>query len=138
MDDELTLEELRQTAQSAPARPAQAPMAVEVGVKPRRVRGREWFVAGLALIVGGLGVSALAPLGLRLIAADAVTLNVVWGLLGILGVLGTVLLAIGARHVIARLLTVLLVAAFSVWLTLLYVSTIMRFSVLEFFPFVRW
>ncbi len=138
MDDDLTLEELRQMAQATPARPAPAvAVAGEAPKKAHRPRGRELFVAGMALIVGGAGVSALAPLGLRLISSDAVTLNVVWGLLGLLGALGTVLLALGARHVLARLLTVVLVAAISAWLTLLYVSTLMGFSVLEFFPLSR-
>lgn len=132
MNDDLTLEELRQAAQAAPAQPAL--VAAEVPKKARRTGGHTLFVAGLALIIGGAGVSALAPLGLRLIVSDAVTLNVVWGLLGLLGALGTILLAIGGRHVLARLLTVVLVAAISIWLTLLYVATIMGFSVLEFFP----
>lgn len=132
MDDNMGLGGLRQMDES-PLPGAPLPSEPAQGVDLRRAQGRNLLLAGAVLIVAGLGISALAPFGLRLVTTDVIVLNLIWGLLGILALAGAILLALGGRHALGRLPAVVLVGVFSAWLTLLYIATLLGYSVLEFF-----
>lgn len=132
MDDDMGLGGLRQMDEP-PVRVAPLPPEPAPGVGARRAQGRSLLLTGAVLIVAGLGISALAPFGLRLVTTDVVVLNLIWGLLGVLALVGAILLALGGRHPLGRLPAVVLVVVFSAWLTLLYVATLLGYSVLEFF-----